>query len=78
MLETPALHLLVVCQRILAKPYYAGTGKGLKPDIDNAVAVVFAAAIIAVAVIAIPIVATVSIGQVGATINGLTKGISGL
>src|ERR671917_418814 len=36
----------------LAKPYYAGTGKGLKPEIDNAVAV--AAAAIAVAVITEP------------------------
>ena len=31
----PALHLLVVCQKVLAQPY-AGIGKGLKPDIDTA------------------------------------------
>ena len=59
----------------LAKPYYAGTGKGLKPETDNAVAVVAAAAVIAVAVIAVPIVAAVRMGQVIVTKNGLAKGI---
>jgi hypothetical protein len=36
---SPALHLPVVYRKVLAEPY-AETGKGLKPDMDNAVAVV--------------------------------------
>jgi hypothetical protein len=75
---SPALHVLVLSYKVLAKPYYAGTGRGLKPDMDSAVAVVVAVAAIAVAVIAVPIAAAVRIGQVTVTINGLTKGISGL
>ena len=56
---------------------YAGIGNGLRPVIDSAVVVAVAAAR-AVAVIAVPIAAAVRIGQVTVTINGLTKGISGL
>jgi hypothetical protein len=57
---SPALRLPVVHRKVLVEPY-AGTGKGLKPDMDNAVAVV-TAAVIAVAVIAVPTAAAVSIG----------------
>lgn len=42
---------------------------------DNAVAIVAAAAVIAVAVIAVPIVAAVRMGRVTVTKNGLAMGI---
>jgi hypothetical protein len=62
----PALHLLVLCQEVLAKPY-AGVGKGLKPDTDSAIAAVVAAAAIAAALIIVP--ADTSIDQVGGATN---------
>ena len=52
---------------------YTGVGKGVKPDIDSAIAVVVAVVAIAAAVIAVP--ADMSIGQAGGIINGLKKGI---
>ena len=48
-------------------------GKGVKPDIDSAIAVVVAVAAIAAAVIAVP--ADMRIGQAGGAINGLKKGM---
>jgi hypothetical protein len=69
---SPALHHIVVRQQALAK-LYTGVGKGLKPDIDSAIAVVVAVAAIAVAVMAVP--ADMRIGQVGGTINGLKRGM---
>jgi hypothetical protein len=57
--------------KVLVKPY-TGVGKGVKPDIDSAIAVVVAVAAMAAAVIAVP--ADMRIGQAGGAINGLKKG----